>query len=129
MKTNSVQTLADLPPAYREALCVFEAFRRLGIAAEDIYMGFGNVGNVGVDCLYVQARQGALEFNFTVAQLLGHTEDQVHETWTEAVRLWNAAPQEETQPIWEAAAVKKVAEELVVCMYQKGFRFPDRTAN
>jgi len=128
-KVRSTQKLADLPKAYLDVLTVFEAFRRLGIAADDIWLVFGHVLNVGDDTLYVQARQGELEFNYTVTQLRGATRETVQANWQLAAELWNSSPEEETRPIWEASEVKAQAGELVARMYAKGFRFPDRSAN
>lgn len=118
-----ISTPTDVPPALRECLAAFEAYRRLGYQADDIFMIRGANG------LFMQLKEGAKEFIVAGGMWRG-TDDQLMKLWTECCAAWNGGFNEaQKQEIWEASFVRQNSVALVAAMKVKGFDIGRRDLN
>lgn len=97
LKTKKPVRLADYPKPYRDALACFEAFRRCGFSADEIYFGFGPVDDQP-DIVHMQLQTQGKTFTVTIAQLLGQPYKRVVKTWRAISGLMNLQPPDE--PEW-----------------------------
>lgn len=118
--------LAHLPQPVKEALGYFEAFRRLGFPADDIYFALGPKGQAQT-ILRSQGLQFACDVGFLPK--VYHTEKAAGALWAEASTLWNEAEDAETKAIWESSHARSNAIPFLVALHEKGFRFLDKDLN
>lgn len=130
--------LFDVPDAYREALAVFEALRRLGFDADDIFFQCGlpapelvpSVVPAGLNIVRVILRTTGQEFVVDVGLL---RQGEVADAFEETMRGFMVAIVEgrltpdELQRVWKesdiGASVEKFAT-LTLLLQQKGFLVP-----
>ncbi len=118
--------LKHLPQPVKEALGYFEAFRRLGFPADDIYFALGPKGQAQT-ILRSQGLQFACNVGFLPKRY--HTEKASAALWTEAGTLWNEAEDAETEAIWEASHARNNAIPFMLALHEKGFNFLDKELN
>ena len=87
MADDTVPDLRALPSAYREALAFFEAFRRCGFSADDLYLGC--VNNDGLVQVSLVLRTQGKEAT-AVAGFVQGTCDTIETTWRAIVAAFNA---------------------------------------
>lgn len=115
--------LDDLHPAYREALCFFEAFRRFGFASDDIYAMFaGTDGHVQLSV--VLRTQGAE--CVAVAGFLPTTIAAVRALWlTVAAALRDGElPADGLDRAWRASMACAEFWGMPMVLARKGIRIP-----
>jgi len=83
--------LRDYPKVYRDALACFEALRRLGFDADEIFFGFDMVDEAP-DMVHMQLQTQGKKFTVTVAQLPGASRHKVARTWKTLAKLMNELP-------------------------------------
>jgi len=112
--------LAQLHPALQEALAVHEAYRRLGFAAEDIYISQQN-GN-----LFCILKTQGKDFVICVGALAECELEELTELWGAATYLWNeVAPEAERQALWENSCILHDATGFVMALTEKGILIPN----
>lgn len=107
-------TLATFPPVIQEALCVFEAFRRLGFQADDIYMVHDDHG------MGILLKSGGREFNVRVGEV-PVSGPKLGALWEQAAEAWNSAPQHEIDALWRKSAVLRNGTGLCSALILHGF--------
>lgn len=121
-------TLADLHPIYREALCVWEAFRRAGFAAGEIYVGrFPPEGCVVVALPHLKYGWVVTPSGHDPLELATVDAEDFVRGWKAAANLWNelAARQDpELQLIWEVSDVQHRSVEFVSLMMDRSIELP-----
>ena len=105
-----------MPPALIEFACAFEAYRRLGFSADDIFFGFQR-GNV-----FATLRAQGKEFNIACGRL-GGGEDALalYERLVKELPDW---PTCEFLRAWESSIVGNHGVELVTGIQAKGIVLP-----
>ena len=108
--------LTDFPPSIQEALCLQEAFRRLGFTSEDLYALHQN-GSVFV-VLQAQGKQfgSRLDHDPQVP-----TENALVAIWPMAVQMWNQSTEEEISTVWGPFRDSFDATGLLRALIGKGF--------
>ena len=117
-------TTLQMPSCWtcREALATFEAFRRLGFAADDIFfeplLDPTTKQKVYAVALHTQGKV------FSVA--VGLLDDGLPDRMAAAAAWWNAQePQNRfCERIWEGSHVRANAVDLLVVLHQRGFKIP-----
>lgn len=107
--------LTELPTTYREALAVFEMFRRLGVASRDIFVG----PQAGDPRFFVTAYHAGGAYTIAVGDL---PPDAL--PWRDVCRIWNTAPPDEFQAMYKNAAAVKNADVILMALYKAGFPVP-----
>jgi len=126
--------LADLDQAFVEALCLHELFRRMGFAADDVFLMLARAGNpesaiipkglaLGDLALFVQLRTQGKEYNVIIGAL-PCPEDDFAKAWGTAVELFNKATRAESDPMWDRAAIVKRWDTVVLDLHGLGFVIP-----
>lgn len=111
-------TLIDLHPALKEALCLFEAFRRCGYPSDDIYLVYGNDVN-GINGLFVEAHWGDGRFTATAGPWDGQP-DSLSAEWEDAAFLWNNGNASEIDPLWLVSHVRNHAVAFALALSERG---------
>lgn len=118
--------LVEVHPIWREGLACFEALRRLGFVADDIYMSRHDDGrmmlvveSVGY-ALVVNLRGGGAGAGEFAKRPLG----EVFAEWEVAANLWNSATDAERSVLFEASMIREYCAELVVDFLAKGLSIP-----
>lgn len=121
-------TLRELHPIYREALCVWEAFRRAGFGAEEIY-----VGKHPPEGSFVVALP-RLRYGWLVKPpgcdplaLAEVPTDELVGDWQEAARLWNELALKKDPELavaWQESDVGRRTVEFVAAMLSNGVELP-----
>jgi hypothetical protein len=103
------QRLEDLPVLIREALCVWEAYRTLGVSADRIVAAVLRDG-AGERCLWVIAvLGGGAQF---VTRIGPWGADGFETLWAVAAHLWNGAPFADHERLWRASEISTRLFEL-----------------
>ncbi len=95
--------LRDYPKVYRDALACFEAFRRLGFSADEIFFGFDVVDGER-DMVHMQLQTQGKTFTVTVAPIPGASRAKVAKTWKAIAKLMNELPahsEEWRECVWD----------------------------
>lgn len=119
--------LADFPKAYRDTLAYWQAFRKLGFMADDIFVGFGVVSDTK-DVLHIQLATQGSTFTVTVAQLLGEPRAKVVKTWKQIAEIAITAPEAEREACYRDHLIGSSLEHFAVftAMIQgKGIMVPE----
>ncbi len=115
--------LEEVPPAYREAVAVHEAFRRLGFKSEDLYFRMANVNQVFIQWL------GKNNENFSVVcgEVDGDKE-HVFQLWTDLVKsiVSGDFPEESLQQIFNESHIFKNSVGFLTALHRKGIDVPNR---
>ena len=93
LKARKLERLADYPKPYRDALAYFEAFRRFGFGADEIFFGFGVV-DYQPDMVHLQLQTQGKTFTVVVGELPGARRALVEKTWRSLAALMNSLPPE-----------------------------------
>lgn len=118
--------ISDFPKSYRDALAHFEAFRRLGFSADDIFFGFGEVSGEP-DVMHLQLKTQGQEFTVSIAQIPGATYEQVTKTWEQVAGLLPVASEAEMLACWDGHLLGSSLEYfamLASCIQEKGIWVP-----
>ena len=122
-KRSTPKQSRHLPAPAREGLAVFEALRRLGFGADDIYMAW-HPNAVAIE-VHAQERQFVITCG---APGMGPV--QFEKVWRRAAALWNGTEPGMTTAAREAiyASSQVLAgdgrEQLVLRLLAKGFKMP-----
>lgn len=134
----SERNLWDVPDAYREALAVWEALRRLGFAADDLFFQSGkpapdlvpSVIPAGLDLVRVVLRTDGQQFVVDVGTLAQGQEADSFETtmrsFMVAINEGVISP-DELNRIWRESDIGSSVERfatLTLVLQQKGFLCP-----
>jgi len=106
---------------------VHQALRNCGFIADDIFVGFGNVLNVGFDTVYVVLRTQGKEYTYTVAQVPGSTEAEVFRQWVAFINDMRATPLDRLDKIGRQSKIYADRDEffsLVATIAKKGIEIP-----
>ena len=88
LKNKQPQRLQDYPKPYRDALAYFEAFRRFGFSADEIFFGFGVV-DLAPDIVHLQLQTQGKTFTVIVGELPGVKRSRVEKVWRAITELMN----------------------------------------
>lgn len=113
---------AEIPSVYQQALALFEAFRRFGFSAEDIYVASDSAGVLAV-LLKTQGQQFVAP--------VGHVDlNDWEASWTAVVEALRsgALSDADLEEIWQESLVRKHGPELLLALYKKGIRVPKLNA-
>ncbi|KKN98504.1 hypothetical protein LCGC14_0146150 [marine sediment metagenome] len=109
----------DLPEAMREALCVFEALRRLGVPSDDIFMARGS------DELVTSVQKNGKElFAFRVGDFMSRDEMsniEFNKLWERACNWWNTGPKIADQ-WYKKSKIHIFAEKLATATVLHGYK-------
>ena len=116
-------TLDSIKAEIRQALNVWQALRKLGFDADDIYVSLGCPDPGHASDVVVLVRRNGKAAHFHVAKWNG-TKEEFAAAYLEASRLMNAASQDELEALWEERAPglsTQVATSVVMArMWQNG---------
>lgn len=101
-----------------EGICAFEAFRRLGISADNIYF----VAETADGCMAVMVREPGRQFVVSIGPAQEDM-DAVVKLWTQLATEYNAGRIENFTEHFEKSWVMQHRHDLVTSMALKGFRF------
>jgi hypothetical protein len=107
---------------------VHQAMRTMGFRAEDIWVGYGDVLNVGPDMLFVSLRTQDKEFVYTVIKIPGETEEKVFERWGEFVNEMVASDNEHMVRVYRSSqlgANLQLFFDLIATLAKRGFEVPE----
>ncbi len=113
--------LDEFPQAVKEALGYFEAFRRLGFPADDIFFTVYRSGTA-----QVQLHSQGLQFACGVGLLPARYKTQAASTklWAEACEVWNAADNKDIcESVWNFSHAKREVVGMLAAMTDKGFKW------
>ena len=117
-----MKRLKDIPPMFREALCIFSAFRKLGFAPEEIFLAKG-LDMSKVPSLLMGIRIDDRDFFVSIAPC-SLSDDEVASIWRRAIEIYKNTSQKEAQKLWETSKIKKESIEFVTAILRKGFTIP-----
>jgi hypothetical protein len=107
----------EVSEVIREALCLHEAFRRLGFPSEDIYVLGPQAGRIGV-----AVQKTGKSFAVEVGQQCHLSDEAFEKLWDRAVVWFNEeASEDELQEMWENSKVLKNSTLLVSELQARGF--------
>lgn len=117
MKTQE-RGLMDFPVSIREALAVFEMYRRLGFSSEKIFFVERTFnGEVGVQ---VKDERGT-----TFTAEVGSTYPEALVDWQKAATSWNDITREsDRQAVYRGSNIIVRGAEMILAMRQKGLDVP-----
>ena len=124
---TKTKRLADFPKPYRDTLAYWQAFRKLGFMADDIFVGFGIVSGAK-DILHIQLATQGSTFTVTVAQLLGESRAKVVKTWKQIAKIAITAPDDEREACYRGHLIGSSVEHFVLftsLIQQKGIMVPE----
>ena len=115
--------LADVHPVLKEMLAVFEALRRLGFPADDIFVvpeaiEYGSDRVVPATLLRTQGK----EFAITAGD--PYPKEKFVDDWEAAGKLWNAGKDSERGAIYERSIIKRKGCSLLLALEKKGITPP-----
>ena len=110
-------TLDELAPELREALCVWQSFRKIGFCAGQIYAGV-NYGRV-----MVQVRWRGEAFSVAVA-LTEITEDEWEAAWTVAAETMKASSREQLDEMYAGSEIMQNHVGLATALVTSGMYWP-----
>jgi hypothetical protein len=91
LKKLKCKRLQDYPKVYRDALACFEAFRRLGFSADEIFFGYGAVDGIA-DMVHLQLQTQGKTFTVVVGHLPFWSRKKALKTWGALAKLMNQLP-------------------------------------
>lgn len=119
--TTEAEVTVTLNEVLDEALGFFEAFRKMGFAAADIYFGWD--AKVAFMILRTQGK----EFVAICGPRNGATDSELHDKWQAKAVWWNlktAATARERQEIWNHCLARRHAVNLITGLLSKGIMIP-----
>ncbi len=116
--------IAGFPKYIRDLYAAQSAFIRLGFDADDTFMGFCDVGNVGKSCFIMQLKTQGKEFTITVAQVPTLTYEEAIAEWRTFAEAALTAPEEELDACWRESFFYGNLLSLVGALRQRGFEVP-----
>jgi hypothetical protein len=108
----------------RECLALFEAFRKLGYKAEDIYFMLNT--NNGCHTAHMVLRAEGKEFVCDAGSVKG-TPDEIQEQWRRAGNWWNSTTEENREAVWRGSHVFKNKMDFLMALHTKGFKSSEKT--
>ena len=124
---SKTKRIADFPKAYRDTYAYFHAFTRLGFATDDLFVGFGAVGNL-TDVIHVYLATQGKTFTVSVAQLVGVPHAKVMRTWRQFAALVNKASQADREACFRDHLIGSSVEYfamLTTMIQEKGILVPE----
>ena len=120
---------SDLRDLIHETYAIHYLFRNLGIDSDHIFVGVPFVANRNPPgpCAAVQARQGSLEFLYTLRPT--PDTDLYLNRWTAFVNLLPQANHHDLDVIVHNSEVWKTKSAILVAMTMKGFVLPGTDVN
>lgn len=127
------KTLAELPRLFQEALCCYEAYRRLGIPAKDIFLvvtRVENASNPDLPSIVVKAQDcNGVEFltriGFAILDSAVLTPEEIQTMWKTACDLFiYFADEADGVAMWGASEIRQRFVELAMAMKAQGMRLP-----
>lgn len=103
--------LGEFPRIIVEALCVHEAFRRLGYPSDDIYVIYGSPENPKHLSILVKWGQKEAYVNVGVLDM---SADEFKALWELAIPAWNGASQEVAMHYWNTSLIRQNAVPFAV---------------
>lgn len=121
-------TLDDIPLPLRECLAVFEALRRCGFSADDIYFTKAIAKNTGRLNAGIQLQAQGLKYTVTCGELKMPDRDLIA-AWQAACAWWKSGaggknPDGPWRQLWEASFVYKHKVDFLATLISKGFTLP-----
>lgn len=116
MTTPAEMSLDDV---LNEGLGFFEAFRRMGFPAEELFLGLDPFK------VFIVLRSQGKEFVAICGPFVGGDERALYDAWTAKAKWWNGdATHEERSALWDRSFAKNHAFDLATSMMVKGFVLP-----
>lgn len=103
---------------FQECLACFEAFRKLGYKADDIYFMLSGDENAYEAHMVLMAEDK--KFVCDVGPMGGSSE-QINTAWEEAVDWWNTTTEENRRAVWFQSHVFKNKLDFLMALHAKGF--------
>jgi len=118
-------TLSELHPIWREVMACFEALRRLGFSADDLFMSRSPDGRMG---MYLRSENYLLVANLPGVNAFafkGRPNAELEVEWREAASAWNAAADKpESVLLWEGSSIYQHGPELLMDLLSHGIMVP-----
>ena len=105
-----------------------QALRNLGFNAESIYVGFGDVLNVGPDMVFVSLQAQGKEFVYTVVQVRGGTEETVFKRWVDFIGEMQTLSPDDLERVGRSSQIGsdvQVFFDLAATLAKRGFEIPN----
>ena len=121
-------SLSTYPHPIRVALATFEAFRRLGFVADDIYFAarMRSAGNPEEHGIGILLRVRGREFGVYSGDL-DLPRDQAIVMWKAAAHRWATCSEAERQSVWQESGLAAMGVPMIVGLAQKGIFIPKGT--
>jgi hypothetical protein len=125
---NRDAPLSSYPEPIRIALATFEAFRRLGFVAEDIYFSvrMGSATGLKERGVGIQLQVRGREFAVYAGSLDGNDDEKIA-IWKAAARRWSTCAEEERQEVWAESGLGNLGVALILGLAEKGILIPKGT--
>ncbi len=117
--------LLELHPIWKEVIACFEALRRLGFTADDLFLSRSPDGRMGMlarsaNYLLVANPVGEDAFVFK-----GRSDPELQAEWREAAALWNAsADKPDSMELWEGSTIRRHGIDLIMDLHRHGILVP-----
>lgn len=113
-------TLLGLHPTIKEAMCLFEAFRRVGYPSDDIFLIYGYDAE-HKPCLFIEARWKGETFTMCAGEWHDDPDGLVSQ-WEEATGLWNGGGvhTEDHTTLWESSWILRNSLKFVTALTEQG---------
>lgn len=115
-----------LPLAFREALALHEAFRRLGFPSDDLFFLVSEEPTTDSTAIYIALRSGGHEFNALAGMVL-MSKKHAMERWTEIVEA--VADRERVDEasllwLWDNSHVRRNVVSFIASLASHGIECP-----
>lgn len=116
--------LKTIHPTMQRALCWFEAFRRLGYPADDIFLVVGQDPHLGL-ALFTMVRANGKEFPCTAGPW-DQDKSHVSRQWEEASTIWNHTTGAQHNQLFERVMQPGFSVPFITALTRKGVYPPVR---
>lgn len=114
--------VAELPTIFQEALCMHEAFRRMGFTPEQIFL---ETSSEAPDARSFFVTVHAAEGNVGVLiGLCNLSTEEVSAGWIEAVNTYHEGTDDDLNDLWEHSTAARNLDSIVVSLAFRGVRIP-----
>lgn len=127
LKNRRPARITGYPEPYREALACFEAMRRFGFEAEEIFFGFDTVDGLP-DIVHIQLQTQGKTFTVICGKLPGAKRSRVRKTWLEMSSRLATEPQAHMDQLWRESSLGREPlrfAQLAAAIALKGIVVPE----
>lgn len=113
-------SIANVHPVLREALAVFELFRKIGFSADQIYFVIPDSRDVAVE-LHVGTETGAVRVGSLPPSM---SRDDAFAKWQEIARHMSEIPEAELTALWERSEARRSSVQIMTAIRLRGIALP-----